>query len=614
MNLALASGAGAGLSSLVGEAAQAAPFNYFDRRIPDEAHLKIAELAPQGISAVAFTPSNGWVVVTQTGTYFARNIPPECFTTLGQLIASGVQINCVAFPPAGGNSWVITGNGGFFCRNIPQECADTIAQRYTAGQPVTDVAFPPGGANSWTVATATGFFARNVDDECFQMMRNLTQAGRSVTRVAFPYTGGWTVVAQDEFFARNIDAECYQQMNAFAAGGWQLHTIAFSPVNNGWSLCSRGPVPPLPPDPIRQIERMVGNGMGMWASMAATGAPGVAAAFLVNNQIAWSTGYGWLEAGQPVATHPESAFQAASISKAVASLGFMRLVQTSMGALPLNADVRPLLNWPLGQRACLAPGPAPTLDLLLAHRAGVIGRGSTFPLNACAGFDANSGGGFSGYGPGVPVPTLLDVLNGLGNSPRVELSTTPGTQYHYSGPGFTVLQRMLEQRTGQTLAQYMANQIFAPLGMTTSSYDLAPAFQLAAGHVGGAVIPGKRNRYPESAAAGLYTNVLDLGTLLGYLNRAWTAPGDIPGPLNKASVTTMLSPGPTPDMGRGWFLTAPGTPNFSYNHTGSNFGFKTEIRGYPTRGMGYAILTNGDDFNLVTAIADAIRATYGLPA
>ena len=587
---------------------------FFNRRIPEEAHQKMAELAPLGITAVAFTPTNGWVIVTQTGAFFARNIPQECFDTLAQLIASGVTINCVAFPPAGGNSWVITGNFGFFCRNAPQECADKIAQFYLAGEPVIDVAFPPGGGNSWTVATPTTFFARNIDDECFQMMRNLTQGGRRITRVGFPCTGGWAVIAQDEFFTRNIDQECFQQIGNFLAGGWQVHNLAFSPVNNGWSISSRGLVAPMPPDPIRQIERIVGNGLGMWASMAATGTPGVAVALVMNNQVAWATGYGWLEAGQPVAVHPESAFQACSVSKAVASVGFMRLVQNSGGALALNTDVRPLLNWPLGQRACVAPGGAPTIDLLLAHRSGVIGRGSTLPLNACAGFDANSGGGFGGYGPGVPVPTVLDVLNGLGNSPQVELSQTPGLEHHYSGAGFVVLQRMLEQVTGQTLAQYMANEVFAPLGMVTSSYDLNPPFQLASGHVGGVVIPGRRNRYPESAAAGLYTTVLDLCTLVGFLNRAWMAPGDMPGPLNKASVTTLLSQGPEPTMGRGFFLSAPGNPNFSYHHTGSNLGFKTEFRGYPNRGMGYAILCNGDDFALVSAIGDAIRAVYALPA
>jgi hypothetical protein len=88
----------------------------------------------------------------------------------------------------------------------------------------------------------------------------------------------------------------------------------------------------------------------------------------------------------------------------------------------------------------------------------------------------------------------------------------------------------------------------------------------------------------------------------------------VPGPLTKASVTTLLSPGPTPTMGRGFFLSASGTPNFSYSHTGSNLGFKTEFRGYPNRGMGYATMVNGENFGLVSAIGEALRAVYGLPA
>jgi CubicO group peptidase (beta-lactamase class C family) len=619
--LALASGAGAGLASMgageqvqAGEQTQAAAFPYFNRRIPDEAHSKMGELAPQGITAFAFTPANGWVIVTQTGASFARNIPAECYTALGQLIAAGTRIHCVAFPPAGGNSWVITGHNTYASRNLPAECASQIAQYYAAGEQVVDVAFPPGGANSWTVVSTAGFTARNIDDECFQMMRNLTQGSRQIGRVAFAYTGGWTIIAQDHFFARNIDNECFTQLNSFAAGQWQVHNLAFSPVSNGWSISSRGALPILPPDPARQVERAVGGGAGIWNRMAATGTPGVAIACVVNNQVAWATGYGWLEAGQPGAVHPETAFQAASISKAVASVGILRLSQTSGGALPLSADVRPHLGWTMGRRACVPAAGVPTIDRLLAHRSGVTGRGSTFPLNVCGGFDPNGGGGFAGYGPNAAVPTLLQVLNGQGNSPRAELSTNPGAAYYYSGAGFTVLQRMLEQRTGQSLAHYMAGEVFGPLGMRNSSYELSPAFELAAGHTtAGSVIPGRRNRYPESAAAGLYTNVFDLSTLMSYLNRAWSAPGDLPGPLSRASVQTLLSPGPTPDMGRGFFLSAPGTPNFSYSHNGSNYGFKTEFRGYPAKAAGYAILTNGDNFGLVTEIANAIKSVYALP-
>ncbi len=366
----------------------------------------------------------------------------------------------------------------------------------------------------------------------------------------------------------------------------------------------------LPTDKIRQIENSIG-GKDICRRMSDWKTPGAAIAVLLNNQIAWSTGYGWLEAGQSGAAHPESAFQAASISKAVAAVGVMRLSQTQAN-LPLTTDLRSTLNWPLGRRSCVSPAPVPTIDRILAHRGGVIGRGSTSPANVCSGFDANVGGGFAGYGPNTTVPTLLQVMNGQGNSPKIELTTNPGIEYHYSGAGFVLLQRMLEQRTGLSLAQYMHNEVFGPLGMATSSYTLSPPFELAAGHTtSGVVIAGRRNRYPESAAAGLYTTVIDLCQLLRYLNQAWTAPGNITGPLNHTSVHTMLSTGPTPGLGRGFFLANVGTTNFWYGHNGSNYGFKTEFGGYPKRGAGYAVMVNGDRRELVTEIVTAIKSTYG---
>ncbi|MFI7611455.1 serine hydrolase [Nonomuraea terrae] len=596
----------AGLTAVsVAGPAQAAGFPYVNRRIPDEAHTKMGELAPYGITAFAFTPSNGWVVVTRDGRYFARGIPDACFAELGRLAGAGRTIHCVAFPPEGGDRWVITTDRGVSARGLPEACHQRISADYAAGRQVVDVAFPPAGGERWVVTSTTGFFARGVDDECYQMMRNLTQGGRRVTRVAFPPGGGWAVVAQDEFHVRGIDDECYRQMTALAGDGWQLHNLAFSPVAGGWSLGSRGKAPALPADRVRQVE----NRVGIRERMSAWNTPGVAVAVVVGNTIAWSTGYGVLEAGGAAAAHPETAFQAASISKAVAAVGVLRLLQNR--GLPLDGDVRPHLGWTLPRRPCVPETAVPTVDRLLTHRAGVVGRGSTSPADACSGF-TSGGGGFAGYGPGATVPTLLRVMNGEGNSPRIELTTDPGAEYHYSGAGFVLLQRMVEQLTGLPLARYMDEEVFAPLGMRSSSYALSPGFELASGHTAtGAVIPGRRNRYPESAAAGLYTTVLDLCRLIAYLNRAWTSSGDIGGPLTRASARTLLTTGPQPGMGRGLFVSGAGTDGFSYTHDGSNYGFKSVFKGYPELGAGYAVLANGDNMALVNEVAAAIRSVYG---
>ncbi|MGW4468792.1 serine hydrolase domain-containing protein [Nonomuraea sp. NPDC004354] len=601
-------GATAGLLAVdLPRRALAASYPFANGGVPDEMHTKMGELAPYGIAAVAFTPSNGWVIVTQDGRYFARGVPDACFAELGKMVDAGAKIHCVAFPPEGGDRWVITSDRGMSARGLPEECHQRVSDSYAAGQQVVHVAFPPAGGNRWVVADTKAFFARGVDDECYQMMRNLTQGGRRVTRVAFPKSGGWAVVAQDELHVRGIDEACFQEMNDLAADGWQIHNVDFSPAG-GWSLSTRGKVPSLPADRARQVENAVG-GATIWQRMSAWKTPGVAIAVVVGNKIAWSTGYGWLEAGSGAAAHPETAFQAASISKAVASVGVLRLMQTLKQ--PLTNDVRPYLGWTLPGRSCVSSTAVPTIDRLLTHRAGVIGRGSTFPVSACSGFDAG-GGGFAGYGPDAAVPSLLQVMNGQGDSPKIELSTSPGAEFHYSGAGFVLLQRMVEQKTGLPLAQYMDKEVFAPLGMKNSSYALSPGFELAAGHTkAGAVIPGKRNRYPESAAAGLYTNVLDLCRLVCYLNKAWTASGDIAGPLSKASTRTLLTAGPQPTMGRGFFIAGSGTNSFSYTHDGSNYGFKSVFKGYPQLGAGYAILANGDNMDLVNEIASAIRSVYG---
>ncbi|MEV4070086.1 serine hydrolase domain-containing protein [Nonomuraea fuscirosea] len=607
--LALAGAAGLGAATGHVTPAQAASFPYYDAGVPAEAHAKLGELAPYGVTALAFTPSGGWVVVTQDGRYFARGIPDACFTELGALAAAGRKIHCVAFPPEGGDRWVITTDRGVTARGVPVACEQRIDAFYEAGQQVVDVAFPPAGGDRWVVTATAGYHAKGVDDECYQMLRNLTQGGRRITRVAFPRAGGWTVVAQDEFHARGVPDACFDRMNTLAGGGWQVHNVAFAP-SGGWALASRGKVPALPADKARQVENAVG-GSTIWQRMSAYKTPGVAIAVVTGNKIAWSTGYGRLEAGGSGAAHPESAFQAASISKAVTAIGVLRLLQTRK--IALGADVRPYLGWTLPRRSCVTSTAAPTIDRLLTHRAGVIGRGSTTPAGACTGFDAG-GGGFPGYGPDATVPTLLQVMNGAGNTQKIELTTTPGAEYHYSGAGFVLLQRMVEQQSGMTLAQYMQQEVLAPLGMTTSSYALAPAFELAAGHTTtGTVIPGKRNRYPESAAAGLYTNVLDLCRMVSWLNRAYTASGDITGPLSRTSVRTLLSQGPQPGMGRGLFIAGAGTDRFSYNHDGSNYGFKSLFTGYPRLGAGFAILANGSSTSLVTEIAAAVKKVYGWP-
>ena len=462
------------------------------------------------------------------------------------------------------------------------------------------------------------------------MMRNATQGGRRLKRTVFNWQNGWLVIAEDEFFARRIDDECFQKMRDFAADHRYLHNIAFSPQQNGWSISSRSQYGTMPEDRVRRVENNLPAGSGksdIWTRMNKYKTPGVTIALVQNNQLAWSCGYGFLEKGSNDASHPESRFQAASVSKPVGAIGVVRLAQNST-AISLGDDVRThIKNWTLGKRSCVTLNKKPTLNRILCHRGGIIGRGNTSPSNVCSGF-TSGGGGFSGYEASATVPTLLKVLKGDGtNSPKIEITVEPGAEFHYSGAGFVLLQRMIEDQSNSSFASYMKTRVFQPLGMDHSTYaiDLPQSWfnegQVAAGHgVNGSIITGKRRNYPESIAAGLYTSVDDLTTLICFLNRAYKATsGNASDPLTPASVRTMLSevPGEAANWGRGYALGNIGTGNFFYTHNGANAGFRSEFWGYPELRAGFAVLVNADDDgtanNLKAEIIASIKSVYGLP-
>lgn len=65
---------------------------------------------------------------------------------------------------------------------------------------------------------------------------------------------------------------------------------------------------------------------------------------------------------------------------------------------------------------------------------------------------------------------------------RLRIKTEPGTRYSYSGEGLTVLQVVLERLTGKSLEEFAQEKIFAPYGMTRSSYTWQPRFEANYGH------------------------------------------------------------------------------------------------------------------------------------
>jgi CubicO group peptidase (beta-lactamase class C family) len=322
--------------------------------------------------------------------------------------------------------------------------------------------------------------------------------------------------------------------------------------------------------------------------------PGASVAVFENGDLAWARGYGVVEAGSPTPVTPSTLFQAASISKPVAAVGAMILVERGKLALdePVNARLR---SWKVAATEVAKAEPV-TLRRLLSHTAGLTVHG------------------FRGYASDEPVPTLLQLLNGEppSNSKRIEVDILPGSRHRYSGGGFSVAQQLVVDVSGKPFPDVMRELVLIPAGMRDSTYEQplpGPVVARAAsGHrATGKPINGQRHIYPEMAAAGLWTTPTDLARFALAMQKAWSGgAGTI---VSRETAQLMLSPQPnSPSYGLGFGLN-----ENEFGHGGSNEGFRCILVAYKD-GRGAAVMTNGDrGAELAREILHAISAEYGWP-
>ncbi|MBD3831923.1 serine hydrolase domain-containing protein [Brevundimonas bullata] len=325
--------------------------------------------------------------------------------------------------------------------------------------------------------------------------------------------------------------------------------------------------------------------------------PGVSIAFIDGGRIAWTRTYGLadLATGRPVST--DTLFQAASISKPVAAMAALDMVEE--GLLSLDAPVNEqLAGWKIPDNALTARTPV-TLRHLLSHTGGL------------------TVSGFPGYASGTELPTVEQILNGAApaNTPPVVVDLAPGLRQRYSGGGITVVQLLMTQAAGADFTDLMQTRVLGPLGMSASAYAQplpeALADHAATGHrADGEATPGRFHTYPELAAAGLWTTPSDLSRFVIGLNDAYTGRSEVV--LQQPTARAILT-----EVRDGWGLglkVAGQGRDLRYSHSGSNDGFRAMMVGFPERNQGVVIMTNGDLGGvLIASLLQAIAAEYDWP-
>ena len=333
------------------------------------------------------------------------------------------------------------------------------------------------------------------------------------------------------------------------------------------------------------------------ARMAELKTPGVSVAVINGGKIEWARGYGVLETGGSAPVTPRTLFQAASLSKPVAALAALRLVE--QGKLALDQDVNArLTSWKMPGNDFTGTEKV-TLRRLLSHSGGL------------------TVSGFPGYSAGAPVPALVEILDGHtpANTAAIRADVVPGTIWRYSGGGYTVMQQLLTDVTGRPFPLLLEEMVLQPAGMKDSSYDQplpeSRRAVAASGHrADGSVLPGRFHTYPEMAAAGLWTTPTDLARFLIEIQQALQGKSKV---LTAATASEMVTV-QKGSYGLGLGLEGAG-PSASFGHGGSNAGFKCQMAAFFEGGRGAVVMTNGDQGGrLASEILRAVAAEYDWPA
>lgn len=326
--------------------------------------------------------------------------------------------------------------------------------------------------------------------------------------------------------------------------------------------------------------------------------PGVSIAVIKNSKVIWSKTYGYadVESKTPVST--QTLFQAASMSKPVSSYAALREVEA--GKINPDADVNSYLkSWKVPENEFTKEKKV-TFKNIVSHTAG-------FTVS-----------GFPGYEKGKPIPTLVQVLNGLSpsNTEDIVVDKTPGTPFRYSGGGYCVLQQMLIDIEGKSFTDLMNEKVLQPLNMNNSTFsqplpEAMSKFSASAYTENGTKVPGKSHTYPEQAAAGLWTTAEDLSKFVIDVQN--TLSGKSSTIISQKTAEQFTTPFVDPFMGLGIFLENR-SGHMYFHHGGWNEGFSSRFIASKTSGDGIVVLTNTNKPDFVEELVRSVAEVYHWPS
>ncbi len=322
----------------------------------------------------------------------------------------------------------------------------------------------------------------------------------------------------------------------------------------------------------------------LFARFAQGISPGCAVAVVEGGRVTFARGYGYANLERRVPIDPRTVFDIASTSKQFTAACILLLAQR--GRLSLDDDVRryvPELPAP-------PDGAVVTLRHLLYHTSGLPDYIELLSQSGKHLLDETGD---------------ADALGVLAAHPALEFR--PGSNFHYSDSGYFLLSLVVKRATGQTLRQFAATNLFAPLGMRDSEFldderHAAPR-RAAAYAADGDGFRRDESNWNQVGDGAVNTTVLDLAR---WDDNFYT--GAVGG---KRLIDALMTPG-TLDNGHP-LSYAGGLTLDEYRgrrrvrHAGNWVGYSAELMRFPDRRLSVITLCNlgsANPTNLCTQVAD----------
>lgn len=316
--------------------------------------------------------------------------------------------------------------------------------------------------------------------------------------------------------------------------------------------------------------------------------PGISLVLVKGDEILWTEGFGFADIALRVPATPDTVYRSGSLAKPFTAMAVMQLAEG--GEVDIDQPLSGYLTeFSIRSRFDTAGEPI-TIRSILCHHSGL-------PT------DLNKG-----MWTDEPYTKVAEQL-------REEYAAfPPNLVFSYSNVGYTLLGHLVEKLSHEPYADYMEERVFKPWGMKTSGMGPRPSMEgfVSKGYRGGQeqeLLPIR-----DLPAHALYTSASDLGA---FMSTVLSGDDSISARiLSRESFEEMLEP-QNKDVpldfdivnGLGWFLedgTIPGGGRV-VRHGGTTLAFSSELIMLPEKGVGVAVLANGDGSrSIVSRLAEEV--------